>query len=175
MRLPILLALAALPLAAQAVQVCDLDGQHVNPAAGHTTAGKTGPMRCRDGEGGPVVRERELRNGAFIGIVRTYKDGVLQREHSVNERGNRDGLAREFAATQGSSNQVLREAFVPTQDARPRRITVLERFDDAGRLRLERPHDAQGRIQREREFDAAGQLVRDDGLFEDGSRKAYRR
>jgi hypothetical protein len=52
---------------------------------------------------------------------------------------------------------------------------IHKRFDDAGRLRLERHHDAQGRVQREREFDAAGQLVRDDELFEDGSRKAHRR
>jgi len=391
MRLTFIAALAALPFAAAAIQVCELDGQHVNPANGHTTAGKTGLMRCRDGEGGPVVREQELRNGAFIGIVRYYKDGVLQREYSVNERGNRDGIAREFAATPGPNNPLLREetlrnsttvglarswhangalrrasfhgddgreqavaefnaqgqlfelrcgpapqlapaaddaawcghrggpATVPlyatngkprgsivyergelrrsemlwengtpreqieitreggsersfaadgtkrreqkwvsvaTQDGRPRRITVLDqefhtsgtlvrerrwlpddrgasltsekrwylngqlrelieattvqgqrreasfhdngqpasdglwlaggrsdhqpsgvhkRFDDAGRLKLERHHDAQGRVTREREFDAGGQLLRDDELFEDGSRKAYKR
>ena len=40
--------LALLPLAAQAVQDCELNGQHVNPANGHTTAGKSGLMRCKN-------------------------------------------------------------------------------------------------------------------------------
>ena len=55
---------------------CDPDGQQVNPSNGSTTEGKTGLMRCRDGEGGPVVREQELKNGVFMGAVRYYKDGV---------------------------------------------------------------------------------------------------
>ena len=59
--------------------------------------GKTGLMRCRDGEGGPVVREQELKHGVFMGVVRYFKDGSLEREYRVNERGNRDGLAREWA------------------------------------------------------------------------------
>lgn len=36
-------------------------------------------------------------------------------------------------------------------------------FDDQGRLRIERIHDARGRV------------VRDEALFEDGSRKAFAR
>ena len=64
-----LAALCQLPLAL-AVQVCELDGQHVNPSNGATTAGKTGLMRCREGEGGPVVREQELQQGKFMGLVR---------------------------------------------------------------------------------------------------------
>jgi len=41
-------------------------------------------------------------------------------------------------------------------------------------LRAERFHDELGRITRERAFDV-GVLVRDDEVFEDGSRKAYGR
>src|SRR3982751_523736 len=99
----------ALATSAHAIQVCELNGQHVNPANGSTTQGKTGLMRCREDDGGPVVREQEIRNGVFMGVVRYYKDGVLEREHNVNEKGNRDGLAREYAATRGSTNQLLRE------------------------------------------------------------------
>jgi antitoxin component YwqK of YwqJK toxin-antitoxin module len=95
-----LLALCALPSLTHAIQVCDLDGQSVNPNNGHTTAGKSGLMRCREGEGGPVQREQELKNGVFMGVERYFKDGVLQREFSVNERGNKDGRSREFSGSQ---------------------------------------------------------------------------
>ncbi|MBK7532099.1 MAG: hypothetical protein IPI47_16285, partial [Piscinibacter sp.] len=85
----LMILMLALPLASHAVQVCDLAGEHVNPANGHTTAGKTGLMRCREGEGGPLQREQELKDGKFVGVVRFYKNGVLERDYSVNERGNR--------------------------------------------------------------------------------------
>jgi hypothetical protein len=93
--------------AALAIQVCELNGQHVNPSNGSTTEGKTGLMRCREGEGGPVVREQELQQGRFMGLVRYYKDGVLEREHRVNEKGNRDGLAREWARAESGARPVL--------------------------------------------------------------------
>lgn len=95
------------PAAAFAIQVCELNGQHVNPANGHTTAGKTGLMRCREGEGGPVVREQGLQAGAFVGIVRYYKNGALEREFSVNERGNKEGLSREFALAPGATTPTV--------------------------------------------------------------------
>jgi len=60
-----------------AVQVCELGGQSVNPSNGSTTQGKTGLMRCREADGGPVVREQELKNGMFMGIVRYFKEGGL--------------------------------------------------------------------------------------------------
>ena len=80
---PALAALACtLLLAAQAIQVCELDGQPVNPTNGSTTAGKTGLMRCRDGDGrscefaatpgatNPVLRDEMYRDGTAIGLVR---------------------------------------------------------------------------------------------------------
>jgi antitoxin component YwqK of YwqJK toxin-antitoxin module len=92
--------------AAFAVQDCELNGEHVNPANGHTTEGKTGMMKCRERDTGMLVREQELRAGRFMGLVRYYnRDGKLEREYSVNERGNRDGLAREFSP----EGRVLRE------------------------------------------------------------------
>ena len=109
-RASLLLALALLMTAgsAHAVELCELNGASVNPNNGSTTAGKTGLMRCKEGDGGPVVREQELKNGVFMGVVRYFRDGVLQREYSVNERGNRDGRSREYAATPGT-NQLLRD------------------------------------------------------------------
>jgi len=92
---PILLALAQ---AAVAVQDCELNGQSVNPANGYTTQGKTGLMRCRDRDSGQVVREEELRGGEFVGLIRYYRDGRLEKEYNRNEQGNREGRAREFYA-----------------------------------------------------------------------------
>lgn len=91
---------------AWAVQDCDLNGESVNPANGSTTRGKTGLMRCKDRDSAEVVREQELRNGQFVGVVRYFERGVLQREYFVNDRGNQHGRAREFAA----NGQVLRDA-----------------------------------------------------------------
>ncbi|VTU16624.1 MORN repeat variant [Variovorax sp. PBL-H6] len=99
--------IALLPLAAQAVQDCELNGQDVNPANGHTTAGKTGLMRCKDRDSGALMREQQLQNGVFMGLLRYYERGKLVKEHSVNARGNMEGGAREFSPATG---RVLREA-----------------------------------------------------------------
>ena len=92
--------------AAHAVQDCELNGEHVNPANGNTTQGKTGVMRCKDRDSGELQREQELRNGVFMGAVRYYDRGKLAKEHSVNAKGNLQGRAREFYP----DGQVLREA-----------------------------------------------------------------
>jgi len=81
-----------------AVQRCELNGESVNPNNGHTTAGKSGVMRCTDEDGQVRRREQTLREGRFVGpVVMVLADGE-RREYSVNERGNRHGLARTFDA-----------------------------------------------------------------------------
>lgn len=83
---------------ARAVQDCELGGASINPANGNTTAGKTGLMRCKDRDTGRLAREQELRDGRFVGVDRFFdRDGRLQRERSVNDKGNSQGVAREFA------------------------------------------------------------------------------
>jgi antitoxin component YwqK of YwqJK toxin-antitoxin module len=110
-RLALAVALAALAPAAGAVERCEVNGESVSPNNGNTTAGKTGLMRCREDGTGPVVREQELQNGRFMGVVRRYKDGVLEREHRVNEKGNQDGLAREYAVADGRGTLVSEETY----------------------------------------------------------------
>ena len=90
-----------------AVESRELNGEHVNPNNGSTNAGKSGLMRCRDGEGGPVVREQELQHGVFMGVVRYFHDGQIAKEHCVNERGNCDDAAREYARTKAGAKRVL--------------------------------------------------------------------
>lgn len=150
-RLLVLLLLSC--SAAMAVQDCELNGEHVNPANGHTTEGKTGMMKCRERDSGVLVREQELRAGKFVGLVRYYnREGKLEREFSVNEKGNRDGLAREFfpdgrvmreetnrnGSTVGTSrawhaNGALKRIAVRSDDGRSE-IAEAE-FNDRGQLR----------------------------------------
>jgi hypothetical protein len=81
---------------AWAIQRCELNGESVNPNNGHTTAGKSGVMRCTDEDGQVRRRDQTLRDGRFVGpVVVVLADGE-RREYSVNERGNRHGLARTF-------------------------------------------------------------------------------
>lgn len=95
---------------AHAILTCELDGQHVNPANGNTTAGKTGLMRCKDADTGLPQREQELKNGVFMGAVRFFKNGQVEREYSVNEKGNRDGVVREWNVEAGKPRVLVREA-----------------------------------------------------------------
>jgi antitoxin component YwqK of YwqJK toxin-antitoxin module len=146
--------LLALPTLAHAVQVCELDGQHVNPANGNTTAGKTGLMRCRDADDGRLLREQELRNGVFMGLVRQYRNGILQREFQVNERGNRDGVAREFAATAADPNPLLLEENLRNGT----NVGLLRAWHPNGRLRRVAFHDDGGRELALARFTPQGQL-----------------
>lgn len=137
--------------AAFAVQDCDVGGVPVNPANGSTTAGKSGIMRCRERDSGQLQREQELRDGRFVGLVRYYKDGRLEKEFSVNEQGNRDGRGREFSTVTGkviredSSNNGtivgLSRSFHP--DGQPRRIAYR---DEAGKEQAAVEYTARGQL-----------------------------
>ena len=140
---------------ARAVESCELNGQHVNPSNGNTTAGKTGLMRCRDGEGGPVIREQELQGGVFMGAVRYFRDGQLEKEHRVNERGNRDGVAREYARGEAGAKPVL----VREETYRDGRTVGLSRsWYPSGQLRRVSFHGDDDREQASAEFAADGKL-----------------
>lgn len=90
------LATVAAPAAQAQVQECSLNGEHINLNHGGMTRGKSGLVRCVDKATGVVMREETLQDGRTIGLQRWYTRGKLTSEHSVNERGNRDGLAREW-------------------------------------------------------------------------------
>jgi antitoxin component YwqK of YwqJK toxin-antitoxin module len=145
----------AAPALAQ-VMDCDIGGQSVSPSNGSTTAGKTALMRCVDRSSRELLREEELRDGRFVGIKRWYEKGQLRREHSVNERGNRDGRFREWNA-QGT---LVREGF----EANARSVGLHRSWADDGRLKSvahwgeaadERRNEAWSRI----DFNAQGQLT----------------
>lgn len=149
-----LLIVLALAGPVHAIQTCELAGEHVNPANGHTTAGKAGLMRCKDADTGVLQREQELRDGKFLGAVRFYRNGVLEREHRVNERGNRDGLAREYAATPGERNPLLREETLRNGTT----VGLARSWHASGTLRRASFHGDDGREQAVAEFNEQGQL-----------------
>ena len=140
--------------AASAVQDCELNGAPVNPANGSTTAGKSGLMRCKDRDSGQLQREQELHEGLFLGRVRHYDKGRLAKEHSVNAKGNIEGLARELSA----SGQVLREAFYIDGQQRG----LARSFHPGGQLRRAGFHGETAAGSAERasvEFNERGQLT----------------
>jgi len=81
---------------AHAVQRCELNGESVSRSNGHTTAGKSGLMRCTDEDGQVRRLDQTLRDGRSVGPVTMVLADGERREYSVNERGNRDGVARTF-------------------------------------------------------------------------------
>lgn len=136
--------------AVHAVQNCELNGERVNPANGHTTQGKTGVMRCKDRDSGELQREQELRNGVFMGAVRYYDRGKLAKEQSVNAKGNLQGRAREFYP----DGQVLREA---TYDD-GRELGLVRSFHPSGQLRRVAFYTDPGGERASAEFTPTGQL-----------------
>ena len=145
---------AALLLASTAVcaqQACEVNGEPVDTSIGGSTRGKTGLMRCRDASG-RLQREQELRNGAFVGVERFFHaDGRLREEHARNERGNKHGPAREFAA----DGQLLREATY--EDGRE--LGLVRSFHAGGAVRRVSFHGSAGREEAHAEFTPRGQLA----------------
>jgi antitoxin component YwqK of YwqJK toxin-antitoxin module len=99
------LAAVAFTSHALAIQVCELNGESIDTYNGNSTKGKTGLVRCKDKDTGVVQRETELKNGVWQGVSRYFDKGKLSKEYQQNERGNHDGLSREFSP----EGKVIRE------------------------------------------------------------------
>ncbi|MBL8484366.1 MAG: hypothetical protein JNJ60_19370 [Rhodocyclaceae bacterium] len=140
-----------LSLPAAALQDCEIDGKAVNPDNGATTAGKTGLLRCRDRDSGQLLREQELQNGAYVGLVRHYRNGKLEQEFSVNARGNRDGRSRQFDPDSG---RVLREETL--SDGRT--VGLAQTFHKDGQRARLSYHEDRGEARAYVEFNTRGQL-----------------
>ncbi len=129
-----------------------MNGKPVNPSNGAETASLTGLLRCRDEDTGRLQREQELRSGKYLGLERFYdREGRLQRERHVNERGN--GQGRE--ATFWPNGQLRREEFAENG----RTQGPVRSFTEQGKLQRLAFH-ADGREQFSVEYNAAGQPTR---------------
>lgn len=99
-----------------------MNGKAINISNGAETAGQSGLVRCREEDTGHVQREQELRDGRYIGQERMFdREGRLQRERTVNERGSSHGRP---------NGKVRREK---TADS-GRTPGAVRRFDAAGRV-----------------------------------------
>ena len=129
-----------------------MNGKPVNPSNGAETAGLTGLLRCRDEDTGHLQREQELRGGKYLGLQRFYdREGRLQRERHVNERGNSQGRVAEF----WPNGQLRREEFAENG----RTQGPVRRLDAQGQLERLAFH-ADGCEQFYVEYNAAGQPTR---------------
>ncbi len=101
------IAIGLVSTTVHAIVRCELNGKPVNQSNGAELAGLTGMLRCTEQDTGKLQREQEIRNGKFIGIDRFFDhEGRLARERTINERGNNNGLVKEF----WPSGQVRRES-----------------------------------------------------------------
>jgi antitoxin component YwqK of YwqJK toxin-antitoxin module len=133
-----------------AAQDCMLNGAKVDASDGRTTANKTGLMRCVDRASGHAIQEKELRDGKFVGLERFYQDGKLQREDTVNAKGNREGRSREYAA----NGQVLRD----NQYENGTLAGLQKSFYPNGQLQRATYYGKSGNEQAYAEFNRHGQL-----------------
>lgn len=121
------IAVSAYGSSAEAIIRCELNGKPINISNGAETAGQSGLVRCREEDTGHLQREQELRDGKFVGLERMFdREGRLQRERTVNERGNSHGRVAEF----WPNGQVRREE---TAD-NGRTQGAVRRFDATGRV-----------------------------------------
>ncbi|GGC71635.1 toxin-antitoxin system YwqK family antitoxin [Undibacterium terreum] len=135
---------------ALAIQVCELDQQPIDLNNGRSTEGKTGIIRCKDKDSGVLQREQEVRSGKIMGLMRYYKEGKLATEFSTNEKGNREGIAREFAP----NGQMLQEdMYVNSQ-----KTGISKSFHPNGKLRRATFYGADTREQAYAEFNANGSI-----------------
>ncbi len=143
-------AVLAVPATAFAVQDCEINGQHVNPANGATTEGKTGIMKCRDRDSGKLVSEEEYRNGRPVGyrkFVDFSGDTIVA---NYNERGNRDGESKRYDT---SGTLLAHERYVDGSTAGEQTY-----FHKNARIKR-RSFDERGRAIANIEYNERGQLT----------------
>ena len=134
----------------QAAQDCTLNGISINPSSSRSLKGKTGMVRCTDRDSGVLVLEQEVINGRRIGLVRTFKEGQLLRENSVNARGNLQGRARDFAP----DGQMLRDTMYDNGAI----VGVARRFHPNGKLQRGTAYNPDGTELASVELTPRGQL-----------------
>ncbi|RYF71812.1 MAG: hypothetical protein EOO22_11915 [Comamonadaceae bacterium] len=125
-------------------------------------------------EAGTLVREQRWNAAGEAVSDKGFFLNGQPREQSVFSG---EGEARTLESTRfhdnGQRASVGRYALA--QRGRQLPTGTHQAFDDKGTLVAESVYDARGRVSRERAWDDTGKLLRDDEVFEDGSRKAFSR
>jgi antitoxin component YwqK of YwqJK toxin-antitoxin module len=122
---------------------------------------------------GAPVRERRWRQGELVGEDTFYLNGQprTRAQYSVAPGGGRWLQIRNFydsGVLAGESSYADNGRYAPVP------VGTHRQFDPHGKIKSETVYDTRGRIARERAWTPAG-LLRDDEVFEDGSRKSFLR
>ncbi|HSV52493.1 MAG TPA: hypothetical protein VLJ57_10270 [Burkholderiaceae bacterium] len=124
-------------------------------------------------QNGTLVRERRWANGEPQSDHAFYLNGQPRSKAEYSGQG----AARALKISEFHDNGVLaregRFALAGRQSQTP--VGSHKRYDTKGNAVAESIYDDKGRITRERSWDESSKLLRDDEVFEDGSRKAYAR
>lgn len=138
-----------LPAPVVAVQDCEINGQHVNPANGNTTQGKTGIMKCRDRDSGKLVREEEYKNGRSVSYRKFIDFSGETIVANYNERGNRDGESKRYdeAGTLLAHERYADGSTVGSQTYFHKNSKVKRRsFDERGRALASIEYNERGQL-----------------------------
>ncbi len=124
-------------------------------------------------ESGALQEEKRWTDGKLVSEQSYYLNGQMKQQ-TTHDTAHGQALRR---VRQYHDNGRLAADGQYLGVSRYRQLPVgsHQRFDEHGQIRSESIHDDWGRLTRERSWDAAGALVRDDEVFEDGSRKAFAR
>ena len=122
---------------------------------------------------GRLLREQVWAGGELAVDRQFYLNG--QPRSSTEWRRAGDRVERTMRDFHDNGQLASQGTYVATGRARAVAVGSHERFDEAGRKIAETLHDEQGKPTRERVWDEHGRLVRDDAIFEDGSRRAFTR
>jgi antitoxin component YwqK of YwqJK toxin-antitoxin module len=141
-----------------------------------TDQGRRRELETEFSERGTPVLEKRYSDVGQISERAWYLNQQLryETEWSATDPAQPRILNRRVERTYFDSGRLASEGAFQTQ-GRGSEIAVgaHKSFDESQRLRFERIHDAQGKPTRERQFSEAGALIRDDEIFEDGSRRAF--
>ncbi len=121
--------------------------------------------------GGLVREQRWSTEGAAISDVNYYLNGQPRDKSDYMKEGGRD--LRRGSAFFDSGKLASEGTYLITGRNRELPFGSHKRFNEQGRLMSESTYDERGKLTSEKAWDEAGTLVRNDEVFEDGSRKAF--
>ncbi len=141
-----------------------------------TEQGRRRELETDFSERGTPVLEKRFGEGGQISERAWYLNQQLryETEWSAADPAQPRQLNRRVEKTYFDSGRLASEGAFQRQGRGPEiAVGTHKSFDESQRLRFERIHDAQGKPTRERQFGETGALIRDDEIFEDGSRRAF--
>lgn len=122
---------------------------------------------------GALERERHWSDGNLVSDQTFYLNG---QPRSKSEFGGANETAwRQTIDYYDNGKVEATGRFSETDRYRSTPVGTQQRFNQAGTLVAESVYDARGHLNREKTWDEKGMLLRDDAVFEDGSRKAFSR